>query len=46
MSSDGGRHDYLHTVTETENGPLVLRIAGSDAADLASLLNVHALTRD
>ena len=45
-AADGTKSGYLHIVTETENGPLVLRIASSDAADLASLLNIHALTRD
>jgi hypothetical protein len=36
----------LNIVTEAENGPLVLRIAAADAAELASLLNIHAVTRD
>lgn len=43
--ADGANSSYLNIVTETENGPLVLRIAASDAADLASLLTIHALTR-
>ena len=45
-AADGANSGYLNIVTETENGPLILRIATADAADLASLLNVHALTRD
>ena len=45
-AADGTKSIYLNIVTETENGPLVLRIAAADAADLASLLNIHALTRD
>jgi hypothetical protein len=45
-AANGTKGGYLNIVTETENGPLVLRIAPADAADLASLLNVHALTRD
>lgn len=34
--------DYLHIVTETENGPLVLRISSADAAELAALIDRHA----
>ena len=45
-ATDGASAGTLNIVTETENGPLVLRIAAADAADLASLLNIHALTRD
>jgi hypothetical protein len=45
-SPDGARTGHLNIVTETENGPLMLRIAASDAAELASLLTIHALHRD
>jgi len=45
-SSDGARSGTLTIMTETESGPLVLRIAASDAADLAALLNIHAVARD
>ena len=45
-AADGSKSGYLNIVTETENGPLVLRFAPADAADLASLLNIHVLTRD
>jgi hypothetical protein len=45
-ATDGANAGTLNIVTETETGPLVLRIAAADAADLASLLNIHAMTRD
>lgn len=43
---DGAATGYLNIATETENGPLVLRIATADAADLATLLGIHAMSLD
>jgi len=40
-AGDGANTACLNIVTETENGPLVLRIAVSDAADLAAMLTIH-----
>jgi hypothetical protein len=45
-SSFGARTGYLTIETLTESGPLALRIAASDAADLAALLGLHAQARD
>jgi hypothetical protein len=45
-SSSGARTGYLTIETQTENGPVALRIAATDAADLAALLGLHAEARD
>jgi hypothetical protein len=44
-SDDATKPTILHIVTETNTGPLVLRISQHVAIELTAILNSHPLTR-
>lgn len=44
-ADDATKPTILHIVTETNSGPLVLRISQHVAIELTAILNKHPLTR-